>query len=54
MLQKEYIVIVRDPQGDLIQIFSNDAPATEEDIERCLIDAKGHTAFVDVVYRIKE
>lgn len=52
-LIKEHIVIVRDKKGELLQIFRNDKPATDEDIVNCLKSVKGgDTAFTDIVYRI--
>lgn len=53
-LIKEHIVIVRDEKGELLQIFSNNEPPTDEDIVRCLKDTGGETAWVDTTYRLKQ
>lgn len=54
MVIKEHLIVIRDEQGELVQIFSNNKKATEKDIERCLRQTGGRTAFLDVMYRLGE
>lgn len=53
MLKKEYTVTVQSMNGETIEVFGNDVPPTDEDIERCLdacAEQGGMFAFVDTVY----
>lgn len=56
-LKTEHIVAVRDMDGELVQVFGNDVPPTDEDIKRCLEACKeqgGVTAFIDTIYSLEE